>query len=136
MNSRKTSRPWIRWLLVPGLVLLGLGAFIAFMPRGYSVNLALVGQGLPAVVQVYDDNSVRSHELMEAFNKVRGEYEGRVEFLVADLNLPAGRQFAQRYNVPGITVLFFSPNGTVVHTLSGLQEPAVLKNTLEQAFSL
>ncbi len=135
MTAPRVSRPWIRWVLVPGLILLGIGAFIVFMPRGYSVNLGLIGQGRPAVVQVYDDSSVRSHELMEAFNKIRGDYEGRVEFLVADLNLQEGKTFSQRYNAQAITMVFFSPEGKVIHTLSGLQTPAALKNAIEQAFS-
>jgi len=135
MTASQISRPWIPWVLVPGLVFLVIGAFIAFMPRGYSVNLGLIGQGRPAVVQVYDDNAVHSHELMEAFNKIRDDYEARVEFLVANLSLQEGKSFSKRYNADAISIVFFSPEGKVLHTLSGLQTPETLKKAIEQAFS-
>ena len=135
MTTSQISRPWIPWVLVPGLVFLVIGTFIALMPRGYSVNLGLIGQGRPAVVQVYDDNAVLSHQLMEAFNKIRDDYEARVEFLVANLSLQEGKSFSERYDAQAITIVFFSPEGEVLHTLSGLQTPETLKKAIEQAFS-
>lgn len=136
MIPAQKKRSWTRLALVPVLVLLGIGAFIAAMPRGYSVNLTTIGQGLPAVVQVYDDNSVRSHELMEAFNKIRDDFDGRVEFLLADLSLPAGQRFAQQYNAQAMTIVFFAADGTVLHTLSAPQKPAQLRDAIVQVFAL
>ena len=128
------SRPhWIKLLF---LVLLAgiVGLAIWNLPRGYSTDLSRIGQGGNVVVQVHDHGLVSSTTLMESLNKVRHDYEGVIEFVVADLQIPAGRAFAQTHNAEAATLLLFAPNGTRLGVVQGAHEPVVLRKILDQVY--
>lgn len=128
------SRPhWIKLLF---LVLLAgiVGLAIWNLPRGYSTDLSRIGQGGNVVVQVHDHGLVSSTTLMESLNKVRHDYEGVIEFVVADLQIPAGRAFAQTHNAEAATLLLLAPDGTRLGVVQGAHEPAVLRRILDQAY--
>ncbi len=69
-------------------------------------------------------------------HSLQPEYEGRIRFIVASLNTPEGRAFAQLYNVSNVTLLFFKPDGTRIATLTGPQEPDYLRRAFDRAFRL
>lgn len=128
------SRPhWIKLLF---LVLLAgiVGLAIWNLPRGYSTDLSRIGQGGNVVVQVHDHGLVSSTTLMESLNKVRHDYEGVIEFVVADLQIPAGRAFAQTHHAEAATLLLFAPNGTSLGVVQGAHEPVVLRKILDQVY--
>ena len=130
------SRPhWIKLLF---LVLLAgiVGLAIWNLPRGYSTDLSRIGQGGNVVVQVHDHGLVSSTALMESLNKVRHDYEGVIEFVVADLQIPAGRAFAQTHNAEAATLLLFAPDGTRLGVVQGAHEPVVLRRILDQVYRL
>ena len=112
--------------------IIGLAAWN--LPRGYSVDLAQIGKGKNIVVQVHDHNLVNSTLLMENVGKVRGEYDGAIEFMVADLNIAQGQDFAKRYGVEPATLLFFAPDGRYLGSVQGVQAPAAIRDQLKQAF--
>ncbi len=116
---------------------LGLASLIMWnLPRGYSNDLTQVGNGKNIVVQVHDHDLVNSAGLMENLNKIRQEYKGRIEFVVADLKIAEGQAFATAYNVEAVTLVFFAPDGTPLGTVQGVQDLGTLRNTLNQVFSL
>lgn len=106
------------------------------LPRGFSVDLAQIGQGENIVVQVHDHDLVNSGGLMENINKVRPEYKGVIKFLVADLKAPEGQAFAKVYNVDAVTLVFFAPDGTKLGVVQGVPELDALRSTLNQVFNL
>ena len=116
------------------LSIIGLAAWN--LPRGYSVDLTLIGKGKNIVVQVHDHNLVDSTHLMGNLSAVRGEYNGTIEFVVADLNLAAGQAFAKAHKVDPATLLFFSPDGDYLGNVQGVQAPGDLRNILNKAFNL
>lgn len=113
-----------------------IGLAIWNLPRGYSVDLSHIGKGKNVVVQVHDHNLVNSTHLMDNLSKVRGEYEGIIEFVVADLNIIEGQTFAQVHKVDPATLLFFTPNGKHLGNVEGVQTPEALRNILNQTFNL
>ncbi len=119
-------------LLILGLLWLA----VSNLPRGYSRDLAQIGKGKNVVVQVHDHNLVGSIDLMEALNKIRPEYAGSVEFIVADLLTPEGQAFATTHNATSVTLLFFAPDGTQRGEVKGAQDLNALRNSLNQAFNL
>ena len=69
-------------------------------------------------------------------HSLQPEFTGKIRFLVADISSREGRAFAQVHNVEKITLLFFSPEGTRLATLTGLQEPDYLRRAFKRAFKL
>ena len=129
------TRVWPKLLAIV-VIFVAVGIALLNLPRGYSTDLTVIGKGKPAAVQIFDPNSVSSLDLMQAFNSARGEYEGRIEFLLADLNSDSGKQFAQTHGVGSNTLVLFAADGTKLSTVSGPQDADTLKKLFKQAFRL
>jgi thioredoxin-like negative regulator of GroEL len=121
-------------MVVSALVVLGL-VFLN-LPRGYSADLSRIGQGGNIVVYVHDHYLVDSTRLMENLDKLRGEYAGTVDFVVADMQVAEGQDFAKAHHVEAATLLFFSPDGTLLGDVRGMQDIGFLRDSLNRAFHL
>ena len=131
-----TKKSPLTKLMVAAFVL-GLIALIAWnLPRGYSNDLTQIGNGKNIVVQVHDHDLVNSSGLMDTLNKIRNEYKGVVEFVVADLKIAEGQAFAQAHNVEAVTLVFFAPDGARLGIVQGTPDLDTLRGTLNQAFNL
>lgn len=113
-----------------------LGLVFWNLPRGYSADLSQIGKGKNITVMVHDHYLVDSTRLMENLDKLRADYAGVVEFVVADMQVAEGQAFAKAHNVGATTLLFFSPDGTPLGSVQGMQEIDTLRNTLNQIFRL
>lgn len=92
-----------------------------------------MGQGTPTLVLIFEDGYIAGGEVMDRLNRVRADYAGRVDFLVANVKTPSGAAFAQRHGVQDGAVLLFSDDG---RRLGVLHQPdsARLRAALEQAY--
>ena len=135
-NRTTTGKSRLGKLLMLVFTLAIIGVFAWNLPRGYSGDLSQIGQGKNIVVQVHDHYLVASSQLMENLHRLRGEYEGKVEFIVADLQVAEGKAFAKTYNVDAVTLLLFAPDGKHVRTVHGVQEPQELRESFNKAFNL
>lgn len=127
-----------RWLKWP-LILLSLAAVAAFLWQalpgpGYPTDLSRIGAGRPVLVLTHDHNSVGSAEVMELMNRIRDDYAGRVDFLVAPLALPDARAFAERNAARQGSVLLFAADGRRVGVLHMPERVDDLRSALTQAF--
>lgn len=107
---------------------------VSLLPRGFPQDLSIVGQGTNVVILVHDSNVIQSAETMVAMNEVRDEYEGRVEFVVADIMIPDGRAFTDKYSLHPTALVFFSGNGIRLDTIYTEQTGASLRNTLNVTY--
>ena len=136
MNNTTARKSPFTKLIVIAFVL-GLMALIVWkLPRGYSNDLTQIGNGKNIVVQVHDHDLVNSAGLMDNLNKVRNEYKGIIEFVVADLKIAEGQAFAAAHNVGAVTLVFFSPDGKQLGIVQGVPDLNTLRRTLDQAFNL
>lgn len=104
------------------------------LPRGaYPTDLGRIGSGRPALVLAYDINSLGGMTVMKLMDELRGEYADRVEFLVADLGVPAGQAFAQRHGANSGTVVMLSDTGSHLRTLHLPANSQVLREALDAA---
>jgi hypothetical protein len=71
--------------------------------------------------------------VMKLMDELRGEYADRVEFLVADLGVPAGQAFAQRHGAGSGTVVMLSDTGLHLRTLHLPANSQVLREVLDTA---
>jgi len=137
LHSRKQAGATRTGLLLSLLLVAGMLTLAWFMlPQGYNTDTSLIGKGKPAIVLIYDSDSVLSSDLMSSFNEIRGAHENQVEFLLADLNAPGGREFANSKGMSTAGALFFSGEGRLLGVLNGLQEKEVLDNAVRKTFNL
>lgn len=137
-NSTTTPRKksYLTNVIMAVFILVVLGLVFWNLPRGYSADLSQIGKGKNVVVQVHDHFSVDSSRLMDNLSKLRADYAGVIEFVVADLNVPEGQAFAKAHNVEAATLLFFAPDGAPLGSVQGAQTVDTLKNTLDRVFRL
>jgi len=118
--------------------MVAIAAFLALavmmLPKGFSGDTSIIGKGSAVAVLAHNKDSVQSLNLMDYMNQVRGDYSGRVEFVVADANTPQGSAFIQMQQVELGTVLLFAPDGKRLQVLANINSAAGLRTALDAAF--
>ena len=89
-----------------------LVAAAMLLPKGFSDDLSIIGQGSVVVVLTHDKNTVDGMLKMDLLNKVRSDYEGKVDFLAVDVNTPEGQAFTRQQGVGTIVLVLFAQNGS------------------------
>jgi len=136
-QSTKTAIPkqnkWAKWITLALIMTITIFA-VSLLPRGFSGDTSIIGQGTPVLLLVHDDNILQSGETMAVMNKIRNEYAGRLEFVVADINTPDGRAFVQRHGLMPVALVFFAADGRNLQTLYSAQTVDSLKQELNKLF--
>jgi len=68
-------------------------------------------------------------------NSLKPEFEGKIRFVLANLNNSKEKWFAEYHNVGRVTLLFFNPNGEKISSLVGEQEPEYLRQVFNRVFN-
>lgn len=118
------------------IVLLVIGLFFAgavmLLPKSFSDDLTLIGKGSASVVLTSDNNLVVSQTSMEMLNKIRSDYEGDVNFLVADVGALKGQEFMREQQVGVALLLFFGPDGKRENLLEAGASETVVRAVLDK----
>ena len=135
-NEQKPNTKRSIWpkLITFTAIVLSVAVAVSLLPRGFSQDTSIIGKGTNAVVLVYDPNLVQSGETMLAMNVVRDEYEGRLEFIVANINTPPGRTFVHVHGLRPPALVFFGANGERLQILYSPQDGESLRNNLNIIF--
>jgi hypothetical protein len=120
------------------LIVLAVTAVVALgiwrvLPTPISTDLSQVGQGRPAVVLAYENFSLLGGEALTRLNAIRGEYEDRVVFALADLGTPIGQAFANRYALQDGLAVVLAADGSVHSTGTVPTDPQALRARLDGA---
>jgi hypothetical protein len=113
-----------------------LVAVAMLLPKSFSDNLSIIGQGSVVVVLTHDKNSMGGAMTMDLLNKVRSDYEGKVDFLVVDVNTPKGRAFTRQQGVGAVVLVLFAPDGSRRGKLGGGIGEQALRSALNDILSL
>ena len=111
----------------------GLGLFFVQHVRSSirEHDLSRVGNGTPTIVQVHDPECSLCLALQRETRQALQQFEGgQLDYVVANINSSDGRNFANRYGVPHVTLLLFDANGVHRGTLRGQRR----SEELEMAF--
>jgi len=108
-------------------------AFILFQMKPVSMDLSLVGQGKPSLVLAYENFSPTGGAALEQLRKVRGDYELRLVFIVADLGTPQGRQFASRYGLADGQAVLLNGQASPLAAFMIPRDTAALRARLDKA---
>ena len=119
MNNTQAGAATRTSLIVVLIVCTLLAAAVMLLPKGFSDNLSKIGQGSVVVVLTHNKNSVRSIEYMALLNKVRSDYEGKVDFLAVDVDTSEGQAFIRRQGVGAVVLVLFGPDGARRGVLGG-----------------
>jgi hypothetical protein len=117
-------------LLILGFVLVFIAAFIWSLPDSIDDDLSKLGNGKKSVVFVYDLNRVVSNQQTLEINKVKGEFGGRVNFLVARTGYPATDDFKHTYKAESAELLFFDESGELYNRQFALLDAESLLGVL------
>lgn len=136
-DTPQAARPPTRWFKWP-LIALALGAVMVYIWQqlpgaAYPTDLTRVGAGTPTLVLAHDANYVGGTEVMVHMSELRASYAGRVDFLVAHLQMPDGAAFARRHGAQDGTVLLFGADGRQLGLLDQPNDEQ-LRRALAQAF--
>ena len=112
------------------IALVGGGVLYALNQRANEVyDLAPIGRGTPAVVQVHDITCPVCTELRGNVERIQNEFaEEDLLIRVADVDDEAGVTFAARYtDARRATLLFLDGDGELVQELQGALSPSELR---------
>jgi len=88
------------WILSGLAVLILTGyALTLFVVKPVSMDLSSIGQGKPSLVLAYENFSPTGGAALEQLRKVRGDYDSQIDFIVADVGTPQGRNFTNRHRL-------------------------------------
>ncbi len=107
----------------------GIGYWATGSFRAYAAehDLSRVGQGSPTIVQVHDPQCPTCTALQKQTRAALKDFDAcGLVYLVADIKTDDGAQFAARYGVPHVTLLFFDSQGTLLNTSHGMRRSAEL----------
>lgn len=135
MNYTQTGSAIRSSLIVIFIICALLAAAVMFLPKGFSDNLAKIGQGSVAVVVTHDKNSLGSQDLMNLLNKVRADYAGKVEFLAVDVNAREGMAFTRQQAVGSAVLVLFGPDGSRQGVLTSRIGEKELRSELDRVLS-
>jgi hypothetical protein len=121
------------------ITLVAIAAFlvvaITLLPKGFSSDTSVIGQGSHVVVLAHNKELMYSLNLMDSLNKVRSEYSDRIEFRVVDMNTPQGQAFLQQQQVRSVSLLFFAPDGARQRVVSNIDDVTELRASLNSIFN-
>jgi len=95
-------------------------------------DLSVIGNGLATVVQVHDPGCRLCNRLKSNLTKVKGEFEEKIQFKTANILKQKGRDFAKKYDVPHVTLVFFNKKGKRVDSIQGVTSSDQIKMRLQQ----
>jgi len=132
-NQSKTLKNLLVTLCVFAILAVPVYAFM--QKSKIEHDLSVVGNGTPTVVQVHDQGCRLCQRLKSNLGDVKGDFKDKIQFKTADINKKSGRDFARKYNVPHVTLLFFNKEGTRVNSTQGVISSAEIKTNLENLVS-
>ncbi len=133
---RRDRRLLIRGVIALGIMIpLGLVG-ISLYERSASarLDLAVIGNGTPTVVEICDYSQRQCRQLRDNVAAVEREFRDSVQFRTADLRTSDGAVFAVRHNVQSPAVLLFAPDGRLRESLTGAPEREAIRAAITTQF--
>jgi len=136
MQDNQTGSALSSSLLTLVAITVLLGIAVMMLPKGYDDDLSKVGQGVNTVVLIQNKGAQQSMDLLNLLNQVRDDYQGRVDFLIADVDTEEGLAFKNNQRLDSSELVLFGPDGTQLNVLNNSIDEAGLRKALDNAFRL
>lgn len=132
MHHHQTGAALRSSLITIAFIVLAMGFAFTLLPKGFSGDISKIGQGTTVVVLTHNKNSVQSLELMELMGKIRPDYGDKVEFVVINVEIAAGKTFINRQQVNSSSLLVFDPSGKRLAVLGNNANERRLRLAIEK----
>ncbi|MDX8386626.1 MAG: hypothetical protein R8M11_08955 [Gallionella sp.] len=126
---------WIK-LAVVTLIVLFVGIAVMSLPKGYSDDLSMLGKGKVAVVLIRDKNAVESFDMLNVMDGLRGQFSGKVDFLLTDFNTSQGKAFMAASGSDRTNLVLVDGKGQPVKVLRSPQSPSSVQQELSALFGI
>lgn len=94
-------------------------------------DLTRIGFGKPTIVQIHDPNCQQCATLQKETRAALSNFDDEsVKFLVANIRTQKGLEFAQKHNVPHVSLLLFNKRGQLQNVLQGVRREEELTNVI------
>lgn len=127
------KKRWAQWSSIL-LIIIGVAFGVTLLPKGYSEDLSVIGSGTNVAVLIHNKEGVRSMNLMNQIDVIRDNYQGRIEFRIAERGSQQGAEFAQRNMAGDATLVLFKGDGTTAGKVGNFDNAESLAKTLDQIF--
>ena len=115
-------------LAVPAIV--AVSAYIDKQNTLY--DLSSLGQGRPALVQVHHSKCPKCRKLLSSVESVIDEFP-QIDFRIASINSVEGKVFANKHNVPHISLVMLDGEGNWLNAVTGIQQPESVRLFIEES---
>ena len=115
------------------LVALAALSYLLIMGAGkpISSDLSIIGQGKPVLVLAYENFTPTGGEALNRLRDIRGDFDSRLDFVVADIGTPHGRAFADRHQLFNGQAVFLKQDGQPLSVTSIPVDEQELRSLLE-----
>jgi hypothetical protein len=114
------------------VALIGLGYLLTTgVGKPISTDLSVIGKGKPVLVLVYENYSPAGGDALSRLSQVMNDYDSRLDFVVADLGVPQGRAFANRYQLVNGQAVFLKQDGQPLRVTSIPADERELRSRLD-----
>lgn len=93
-------------------------------------DLAVIGQGMPVIVQIHDPGCPTCRRLKNIVDNALDSND-TVLYRLADITSAKGKALQEKHAVPHVTLLYFDPDGKHVHTTTGLQSAGEIRDAVK-----
>ena len=100
--------------------------------QGFQSDLSKVGNGSPTVVLGFQNHSPVGIQAMDKVNQVRGDFQDRADFIIADLIENDGATFAEEHGTRDGYIGIFSASGDRQNVYEVPEDPQALRQILER----
>ena len=121
-KERRAGRTSLRnWGILFAVAIAGIWYLIQDVTATMAEHdLSRIGNGIPAVVQIHDQRCTACVALQREARDAMQQFEDEeLQYLVADLKTPAGKNLAAAHGVSNVTLLLFDGDGQRRKILSG-----------------
>ena len=133
-GDRKNMVKIITAIVASLAALVGLGYLlttVVLQPIGN--DLSVIGKGKPVLVLVYENYSPAGGDALNRLSQVKSDYHSRLDFVVADLGVPEGRAFADRYQMVNGQAMFMKQDGQPLWIKSIPADESELRSRLDSS---
>ncbi|MEM1160023.1 MAG: thioredoxin family protein [Pseudomonadota bacterium] len=133
--SRREILGLAKFAAVGGAIVLGGGYyFVSGVMAGIAESdLSKLGNGLPTIVQVHDPGCPSCRALQNETRDALEDFDDTsLQYLVANLASPEGREFGNKYAAGRVTLLLFDGEGRLRDRIQGRTSKEVLSARFRQ----